>query len=295
MMLETLSACPLCQSTSIAPFLSVKDYTVSQQEFNLVTCMSCSFTFTNPRPAADAIQQFYKSEKYISHSGGSTRLIDRLYRIARNYTLKWKLQMINQYAQEKTILDYGCGTGNFLSYLKHNGWDTIGVEPAEDARRKANENGIVAHSNLTDINQVFSIITLWHVLEHVHTLTTTLSEIKKRLNVSGTIFIAVPNYKSADAQHYQEHWAAFDAPRHLWHFNQKTMTRLLTNCGFKIKKILPMKLDAYYVSLLSEQYKNQHENFISHYLKAGVQAWQSNKAASKTGEYSSLIYVATHQ
>lgn len=294
-MLETLSVCPICQGTSINPFLSVKDYTVSNEEFKLVTCNGCSFVFTNPRPESRLIQSFYKSEKYISHTGGSTALMDRLYRMARNFTLRWKLQLISTYTQEKIILDYGCGTGNFLSYLKTNGWKTTGVEPAEDARNKAIENGINVNANLTEIDSTFSIITLWHVLEHVHTLTTTLTELKKKLRTSGTIFIAVPNYKSADATYYKEHWAAYDVPRHLWHFNRETMTQLLSNTGFKIEKVIPMKLDAYYVSLLSELYKNNHIGFISRYINATYQAWMSNRAARETGEYSSLIYVAKHQ
>lgn len=221
--------------------------------------------------------------------------MDRLYRMARNFTLRWKLQLISRYSHEKTILDYGCGTGNFLSFIKTNGWKTTGVEPAEDARNKAIENGITANANLSEIDQCFSIITLWHVLEHVHTLTTTLTELKKRLTASGTIFIAVPNHKSADAWYYKEHWAAYDVPRHLWHFNQETMKRLLTNSGLKIEQVIPMKLDAYYVSLLSESYKNNNITSISRYLNAACQGWKSNRAASKTGEYSSLIYVAKHQ
>ncbi|GIL22056.1 MAG: methyltransferase [Bacteroidota bacterium] len=291
---ETLSVCPICSGNSFTPFLKVKDYTVSKTEFNIVTCGQCSFAFTNPRPTSDTIHAFYKSEEYISHTGGSGRLSDRLYRIARNFTLRWKAQLVNHYAQEKSILDFGCGTGNFLIHMRNKGWNAIGVEPSTAVRNKLVDTGIPVVGHLKETNQIFSTITMWHVLEHVHMLTATLTEIKKRLHASGTIFIAVPNYKSADARHYQKYWAAYDVPRHLWHFDQQTMTRVLQNSGLKIVKIVPMKLDAYYVSLLSEQHKDQKIGSITRYTNALVQAWKSNRAASKTGEYSSLIYIAKH-
>lgn len=291
MTLEIISVCPVCQANSFQSFLTVKDYTVSQQTFDLVNCTLCGFTITNPRPTAETIHSFYKSEKYISHTGGSGSLMDRLYRLARSYTLKWKQQLITTYAKKKTLLDYGCGTGSFLAYMKTKGWNVTGVEPSSDARTKASENATV-HELIQSVDGTYSIITLWHVLEHIHDLNKTLTELSKRLEASGTIFIAVPNYKSADATHYKNHWAAYDVPRHLWHFNKQTMTQILTTAGFDVQKIVPMKLDAYYVSLLSESYKDSNAGTLIRYFRAFNQGWNSNRAARKTGEYSSLIYIA---
>lgn len=217
--------------------------------------------------------------------------MDRLYRIARSYTLTWKQQLITSYAKEKILLDYGCGTGSFLAHMKTKGWNVTGVEPSSDARAKASENAIV-HELIESVNGAYSIITLWHVLEHIHDLNKTLTELGKRLEASGTIFIAVPNYKSADATFYKNHWAAYDVPRHLWHFNQLTMKQILANAGFSVQKIIPMKLDAYYVSLLSESYKDPNAGTVTRYFRAFQQAWISNRAARISGEYSSLIYIA---
>lgn len=291
MTLETISVCPVCQANSFHSFLTAKDYTVSQQDFGLVNCSTCEFTFTNPRPTADTIYSYYKSEKYISHTGGSGSLMDRLYRIARSYALKWKRQLITSYAHEKTLLDYGCGTGSFLAYMKTKGWNVTGVEPSSSARAKASENATV-YEHIESANGTYSIITLWHVLEHTHDLNKTLTELGKRLEASGTIFIAVPNYKSADATYYKNHWAAYDVPRHLWHFNQQTMKQILGIAGFDVQKIIPMKLDAYYVSLLSESYKDPNAGTVTRYFRAFQQAWISNRAARISGEYSSLIYIA---
>lgn len=291
MTLETISVCPVCQANSFNSFLTAKDYTVSQQDFHLVKCTVCGFTITNPRPTLETIHSFYKSEKYISHTGGSGSFMDRLYRIARSYTLKWKQQLITSYAQEKTLLDYGCGTGSFLTHMKSKGWHVTGVEPSSDARAKASEHATV-YENMEGADGMYSIITLWHVLEHIHDLNKILIELGKRLEASGTIFIAVPNYKSADTTHYQNHWAAYDVPRHLWHFDRQTMTKVLANAGLNVQKILPMKLDAYYVCLLSESYKDPKASTITKYFRALQQARNSNRAARNSGEYSSLIYIA---
>ena len=292
-MLENLTVCPVCRTNSFNSFLTVKDYTVSQLEFHLVTCSACGFTFTNPQPTAETIPHYYKSEKYISHTGGTRGLMDNLYRLARSFTLRWKAQLVTNNAIEKTLLDYGCGTGNFLHHMKSLGWSVTGIEPSSTARLKANQNAPV-YEAIENISGTFSTVTLWHVLEHIHDLHGTLAEIKKRLTASGTVFIAVPNYKSADANHYKNFWAAYDVPRHLWHFNQHTMTHVLTKAGFTIHKIVPMKLDAYYVSLLSELYRNPKLSFISRYTRAFWQAYKSNRSAKRTGQYSSLIYVAKH-
>jgi 2-polyprenyl-3-methyl-5-hydroxy-6-metoxy-1,4-benzoquinol methylase len=219
--------------------------------------------------------------------------MDTLYRIARGFTLKWKEKIVKSNPSENSLLDFGCGTGNFLAHMKSKGWNVTGIESASEARTKASENATV-YKSLDEVATQFSAITLWHVLEHIHQLNPTLKELKQRLTPSGTIFIAVPNYKSCDAEHYEKYWAAYDVPRHLWHFDRQTMTQLLSNAGFKIQQTVPMKLDAYYVSLLSESYQNPKSNSLIKYFSAILQAWKANRSASKTGEFSSLIYIAKH-
>ncbi|MCW5910577.1 MAG: class I SAM-dependent methyltransferase [Cyclobacteriaceae bacterium] len=289
MTLETISACPICHTNIFQPFITAKDYTVSQQDFQIVTCTRCGFTFTNPRPSADTIHQFYQSENYISHTGGSGGLMDRLYRLARNFTLRWKEKIVADYSTGKKLLDYGCGTGNFLGYMKRKKWEVTGVEPAAEAREKASAYATV-YPGLDSATETYTAITLWHVLEHIHDLNQKLIDLKNKLAPSGTIFIAVPNYKSADAKHYAGHWAAYDVPRHLWHFDRHAMETALTQAGLKLEKIIPMKLDAYYVALLSESYKKPKAT--SRYVNAFWQAFKSNHAAARTGEFSSLIYIA---
>lgn len=291
--MEYLAACPLCQGTRLSHYTSCKDYTVSHETFQLQQCAVCGFVFTNPRPESPNLSRYYQSDEYISHSNTSKQFLHRVYKIARSFTLKWKYQLITEHSatRPEKILDYGCGTGAFLEKCRQQGLQITGVEPAHGARSQAQTlTRTTIAANIADVEGSFNVITLWHVLEHIANLHETIEALAARLATNGTMFIAVPNLKSADAQHYQEQWAAFDVPRHLWHFSKETMQRIFDNHGLRIERVLPMKLDSYYVSLLSEKYKNQKQS-PALIASALIQGWKSNKQAKKTGEYSSLIYI----
>jgi SAM-dependent methyltransferase len=259
-----------------------------------VKCTNCDFTLTNPRPDQNSIAKYYQSDKYISHTGGSKSLFDNIYVFARTITLGWKLKLIESRKPKGNILDYGCGTGEFLEHLKKNGWEITGVEPSDEARKKSTDLlQATIHSGIEKIgNKKFDVITLWHVLEHIHDVNEKLQSLNSLLKEDGIIFIAVPNHQSPDGKRYGEHWAGYDVPRHLWHFSKDTMKKLLGNNGFEIIDISPMKLDAFYVSLLSEGYKNKEQNKIMSGAKAIWSGLTSNFAASKDTNHSSLIYIA---
>ena len=292
--MKSLYHCPVCKGTDFNPFLECRDYTVSHETFQLVCCTQCGFVFTNPQPDNRELPRYYESDDYISHSDKSQNLTAHLYKLSRTYTLKWKYHLIRKYsiAAPSSILDFGCGTGSFLRQCVKHGMTGSGVEPSKTARQeaKAGTNASIA-DHIEKIQGSFDVITLWHVLEHVSDLQATLSSLKDRLSKSGTIFIAVPNHKSLDAQIYKQYWAAYDVPRHLWHFTRTTMERTLADNDLKLEDILPMKLDAYYVSLLSEKYKTDHSG-IPALATAFLNGWKSNRAAKATREYSSLIYIA---
>ena len=230
--MKTLTLCPICKTQSFEPFVTCKDYTVSVQNFNIVSCNNCNFKFTNPRPEDEKLGEYYKSEDYISHSNTNKGIISKLYKSVRNYTLKKKLNLISKYVSRGTILDYGCGTGMFLKVCQDAGWKSFGMEPDEGARKIASEMGLNTFSDKERIQtyigaEKFDIITLWHVLEHVTDLEETLNFFKEKLNQNGALIIAVPNYTSYDAKHYKEYWAAFDVPRHLYHYEIETIQKLL--------------------------------------------------------------------
>lgn len=291
--MEYLASCPICTETGLSSYISCKDYTVSKETFSLQRCDGCGFVLTNPRPEEADLARYYQSDAYISHSNSSKQFLDRVYRIARSFTLKWKFELIHRHAMTKptSILDYGCGTGSFLHACKESGLHIAGVEPAQNARTSATElTGTDIAPEIQKIRGTFDVITLWHVLEHVVHLNETVKHLRNRLNQNGSLFIAVPNHRSADAQYYKEFWAGFDVPRHLWHFSRNTMETLLSKHDLRIENVLPMPLDAYYVSLLSQKYKVGRQTLGS-MATAILRGKQSNNQAKKTGEYSSLIYI----
>jgi 2-polyprenyl-3-methyl-5-hydroxy-6-metoxy-1,4-benzoquinol methylase len=292
--MKHLDACPICEHNKLHPYLSAKDYTVSHETFSLVECVQCGFVFTNPQPHEAKLGEYYQSEDYISHSDKSRTITDRIYRIARAFTLRWKLRLIHRYSlgTPKSLLDYGCGTGAFLKACKDKGLTINGIEPDSGARSIAtHETEVPIAPSLQAVQGTYHAITLWHVLEHVSDLHSTLTQLSDLLAKNGTMFIAVPNLKSYDATKYREHWAAYDVPRHLWHFSQTTMTRALNTHKLQVAHVIPMRLDAYYVSLLSEKYLHGRQT-VGSMVRALFAGFNSNHKAKQTGEYSSLIFVA---
>ena len=289
---ERLEQCPICGKEEFKNFLVVKDNAVSSESFVIVECENCSFKFTNPRPDSESIGRYYESEEYISHSNTKNGIINRAYHVVRSITTKQKVELINRHAPAKgSILDYGCGTGVFLSACKKDGWEVRGVEPNDKAREAASaETDELIAKSLQDIQgEKFEVITMWHVLEHIHTLNETMSQLLDNLQEEGTLIIAVPNADSHDAQEYKADWAAYDVPRHLYHFTQQTMKRFLKKHKMVLEEVLPMKFDAYYVSMLSEKNKQGKTKMIS----SVVNGYKSNSYAEKNGnDYSSLIFVA---
>ncbi|MBL3654536.1 class I SAM-dependent methyltransferase [Fulvivirga sediminis] len=293
-MLETLNHCPICSESNYKLFLTCQDYTVSQDLFNIVECTNCNFLYTNPRPFPKDLGKYYKSDDYISHSNKSNNLTNFTYRIARNYTLKGKLSLVNRLQDRKTkLLDLGCGTGHFLKICSDDGWKCTGVEPDPDARKQATEQGLKVFSNIEGVSlEQYNVISMWHVLEHVPNLNDYLSFIKTRLASNGHLIVAVPNHQSHDAKNYQDKWAAYDVPRHLYHFDQNSMAKLMHKHSLQIKEVKPMKLDSYYVSLLSESYKGSG---IAKFPKAFLEGIKSNRYANNNhNNYSSLIYIIEH-
>ncbi|MFZ2906754.1 MAG: class I SAM-dependent methyltransferase [Cyclobacteriaceae bacterium] len=288
----TINECPICKTSGLQEFLRCRDYTVSHETFDINRCPVCTLAITTPRPENSKLGEYYQSEEYISHSGRSSGGIGILYRIARNFSLTWKRVKIQRYKQTGTILDVGCGTGEFLSTMKNSGWKVEGMEVSDVARKKAeNLIGQTISQELNNIsNNQFEVITAWHVIEHIPDLLPTIQKLKQLLNKDGILFIAVPNYESYDAQQYKEKWAGYDVPRHLWHFSKKSMESMLQHTGLKLLDILPMKLDSYYVSMLSEKYSNQKASAIVTLFKGFFTGTTSNIKAGKTN-YSSLIYV----
>ena len=290
--------CPCCGSNHIAEALTVKDYTVSGQTFSVWHCGDCTFRFTQDIPDIQHIGAYYQSANYASHSDTKEGLVNRVYHMVRNYTLQGKRKLVQQTTglQQGALLDVGAGTGYFANTMQQAGWQVTGLEPDHSARMVAQgkynltlqEPGVLYHLE----DNRFDAITMWHVLEHVHDLDGYLRKFHKILKPGGKLIIAVPNYTSHDAQVYKAYWAAYDVPRHLYHFSPQSINVLAAAKGFSVKAYKPMWFDSFYVAMLSEQYKNGKGNL----LRALWNGLVSNlKTLGNAKNCSSVIYVLAKQ
>ncbi len=270
-------------------FLKVKDHSVSGETFDLYRDSTLDMLVTFPKPEGAALGRYYESEDYISHTDSKRSLFEKAYHIVKAAALKNKVALVGSFGRSKgKLLDIGAGTGDFLMTAKGAGWEVIGIEPNAKAREAAKQKGVgfVENEEALDDN-TFDVITMWHVLEHVPDVNKQIAELKRLIKPNGTVVIAVPNFNSFDAKYYGDFWAAYDVPRHLTHFSKTAIKILFEEQGFRLEKVLPMKYDAFYVSLLSEKYKNGKMNFVSAFF-IGL---RSNLKAKRTMEYSSHIYL----
>lgn len=265
-----------------------KDFSVSGEDFTIVTCQGCGFHFTNPVPDEATIGKYYKSENYVSHSSSKKGFINRIYHLVRWYSLKRKVSLLNKLVKGRELLDIGAGTAHFLAEARKGGWNIAGLEPDENARKLAKSLNNVDLDNTSTLHSMpdkrFDVITMWHVLEHVYHLKKDAEKIVSLLSKDGVLIVAVPNMNSYDAKYYKEFWAAFDLPIHLYHFTRVDIENLFGQFDMEIKEVKPMIFDSFYVSMLSEKYKNGN-------MFRGVLIGLKSNWRAKEGFCSSQIYV----
>ena len=294
--MELLTYCPICNNIEFSNFLKTKDYFYSKKEFTIQECLSCGFRFTNPRPQEFEINSYYDSENYLSHSSQKRGVIPYFYNLIKNISIKKKFNLINNLSSGNSILDIGSGSGEFLNYFNKKHWQTLGIEPNEYARNYAKSTyslDIQDETHLPNIkDNSFDIISMWHVLEHIPYLNERIIQVKRILKDNGIIIIAIPISNSFDAKYYNKFWAAFDLPRHFYHFTQSSFTKLMVKHHLSIEKIIPLIFDSFYISMVSEKYKTGNSKILNSCLiglRSNLSAYFGNK------DYSSLIFVIKRQ
>jgi 2-polyprenyl-3-methyl-5-hydroxy-6-metoxy-1,4-benzoquinol methylase len=293
--MEKLKTCPICNSPKINYRHNSKDYVASGELFGIYYCNNCTHQFTNPRPIEKRIGKYYQSDRYVSHSGddkGRMGLTYKIYDIVRNINIKSKLRLIKKYHKSGELLDLGCGLGYFLNGVITDGtFSATGVDVSDEALAYVKKKFNIIGFDETYLDKfepnMFDVITLWHVLEHVYDLKARLKQLKRILKPNGTMFIAVPNSASWDAKHYKKYWDGYDVPRHIHHFSRESFVKLFEENGFKIEKIKGMLFDAPYISMRSEFHQNNSFAFIRGAIKGVI----STISALKTGQHSSLLFV----
>jgi len=287
------SQCPSCGGSNVSFCFNCIDHSVSLQEFAIWACNDCTLRFTKDAPGQNEITGYYRSEAYVSHTDSQKGLINRIYHVVRNFTMQNKRRLVKKVAQKYTgsLLDIGAGTGSFLKTMKDAGWEVLGLEPDDETRERASQLHqlqLLPSESLFNVQQKYDVITMWHVLEHVHQLHEYLAKIESLLFPGGTLIIAVPNYTSFDGRHYRQDWAAYDVPRHLYHFSPKAMKRLLSTHGMMIEDHKPMWFDAFYVSMLTEKYKRRFLGLIRAMLTGAI---SNIPAIFDPRKCSSVIYI----
>lgn len=275
--------------TNSKTYLKVTDHSVSKESFDLLFNEEYQILKTNPQPSLEKLPSYYESEDYISHTDSKRTLFEKVYHLVKKNALNNKVNLITKLIPQKGIvLDIGSGTGDFLITAKNKGWHITGIEPNHKAKQIAENKGVAFETSLETIpDNSMDVITMWHVLEHVPNVEEQFAQLKRIVKPNGYIIIAVPNYKAFDAKYYKEFWAAFDVPRHLWHFSKISIAKLAANFDLKLILVKPMWFDSFYVSLLSEKYKTGKMNFIKGFFIGFV----SNFSGIFKKEYSSHIYV----
>ena len=283
--------CPWCGSEKAQINLWLKDEFLTKEDFHICECLNCGLLYTMPRPDKEKIGAYYKSEAYYSHQENKKGFIPKVYERVKSINLKYKYRLATSGMQPGKMLDIGCGVGDFLHTAEMHGWECIGVEPSEDAKaiaQKRMKGKIITSEELEGFpDGAFDVITMWHVLEHVDDLKWLVAQLQRLVKPFGRVVIAVPNYKSYDGQYYKEHWAAYDVPRHLNHFNRITLSKIFKTSGLELVMMDKLKWDAYYISYLSEQYRHHSLPLVRGLYRGFI----SNCKASRSGEWSSLVYV----
>ena len=261
-----LDSCPICLSSDLQKKFNCTDHSTSKEKFTIVSCETCDFKFTNPRPKDKSLGSYYKSDKYISHTNNKKGLFNWMYHTVRKYSITTKLNLLKKISKNKNHLDIGCGTGEFLNACKNSDFKTEGIEPSKLAREQAINNYNLSVTHNTELDQFkssqFDTISMWHVLEHIPELNKTIREFNRILNKNGKVIIAVPNHNSWDAKYYKEYWAGWDTPIHLWHFSKLSIEKIFKIHDFKLIEKKPMLFDSYYVSLLSEEFKTGKKKYV---------------------------------
>ena len=283
--------CPWCQSEKAHKHLSLKDYFLTQESFDIIVCEDCGLLYTTPKPSDEKIGDYYKSEVYYSHQENKKGFIPRVYEAVKSVNLKHKIAIATQGKEPGRLLDIGCGVGDFLHFAEQNGWQCTGAEPSEDAAsiaKKRIKTEIMLPKDLEQLpDESFDVITMWHVLEHVSDLQWQVNQLNRLLKKGGRLVIALPNFRSYDAQYYKDKWAAYDVPRHLNHFSQDSIAKIFNINGLIQNPTQKLVWDAFYISFMSEKYRQKSLSLLRGIYRGMI----SNLKARKSGEWSSLVYV----
>ena len=291
---QDFEPCPLCGASEQIPYANCTDFTVSKESFTLMRCQSCGVVYTLDPPSEEQMCRYDKLNLKLKLGDSPTGLTSRLYYHVRSRMLRKKARIVESqaYRTSGSLLNYGAKTGFFSHKMERRGWKVTSVEKYHEERLFSLE---MFHHRMIDVPDMallqagtFDVITMWHVFEHSHHPNELLDRFYELLRPGGILVMACPNIRSTDAMHYGPYWAAYDVPRHLWHFNPNSITGLAYRHGFTLMHHEKMPYDRFYISILSERHLRHRMAFLRGMLQ-GLRSWRIS--ITKRGRSSSLVYV----
>lgn len=234
--------CPLCGSAANRPRYQGQDRLLGHAgTFPIVECRQCGLTYASPRPVN--VAPFYQGEYGPHHAvrtaqpqaGDDASVQDGLPKLY--YDVVQQATPLRQ----GTLLDIGCGSGDFLVAMHKLGWQVRGYEPDPQAAQQANLR-LPTQASATVVTQAdlehafpdncFDLITLWHVIEHVPNPVQTLATVRRMLKPGGTCIVQTPRLDSLEGRTFGPYFCGLDAPRHLCIFTHKTLALAFEKAGW---------------------------------------------------------------
>src|SRR5207245_2368088 len=200
-----------------------------------VQCQECGLCFTNPRPSAECMDQFYP-EAYRPHRVRHRRAASLRARLLQACHQPRKEYQTFVRRGRGRLLDFGCGGGSFLLKMRDLAWQGPGLDTSPAAVERVRQLGLpglvgtLPHPDLEP--ESFDLITMWHSLEHVHAPLSVLQQAHRLLAPGGQLIVAVPNIDSLPFRWFGSAWFGLDLPRHLTHFAPWTLQLMLQRAGF---------------------------------------------------------------
>lgn len=286
--------CPLCGASGQIPYANCTDFTVSKESYTLMRCPSCGMVYTLDPPSQEEMYRYDKLNLKLKLGDAPTGVVGRLYYRVRSHMLGKKARLVESqaYRTSGSLLNYGAKTGFFSHRMERRGWKVTSVERYHEERQFSLE---MFHHRMIDVPEMdslhagtFDVITMWHVFEHCHHPHELLDRFYELLRPGGILIMACPNIRSTDAMYYGPYWAAYDVPRHLWHFDTNSICKLAHRHGFTLMHHEVMPFDSFYISILSERHMRHRLAFIRGMIH-GLYSWCVSLTRRSRG--SSLVYV----
>ncbi len=209
-----------------------------------MTCGNCQVVFFTPMPTDKELEIFYNSGYHDNFSKstmvGCSFAKNRY--AALEELLKTHLPSLIE-APNKSLLDVGCGTGDFLKIAQQAGWRISGTELGQDAVKQATQKlgDCVLQGNISTLDlptTSYNLITSYHVIEHLLDPVKKLRQCHRLLSSGGALFVETPNINSIGARIRGSKWSHIIPPEHIVYFSPHSLTHALHEAGFKQVLIL---------------------------------------------------------